>query len=166
MPAGDHLPVLYPLTVTLLDRPYFLKPSHVAGLAGEVCLEKSLHQFSRNLDADHPRAEHKYIHIIVFHALVCRIFVMAQPGADAGNLVCCNAGSDPASADEHTPIRRSVQHLPGDDLGVVRVVDRVFGVSSGVVNLMAKVADMLCQKRLQVDTGVIAGNNDFHKTLE
>jgi hypothetical protein len=154
--------LLYPLTVTLLDGADFLKPSYVALLAGKGRLKKSLDQFSRNFHAHHPRAEHKYIHIIVFHALVCRIFVMAEARPDAGNLVCGDAGSNAASANEDTPIRRSIQQLPGDDLGVIRVVDRVFGVGSGVVDLVAKVADMLGQKCLQLDTCVIAGDNDLH----
>ena len=56
-------------------------------------------------DASIIRPKHKHIHVVVLHALVRRIGVVANPGANPGNVVGRDAHAHSRSANEN-PARR------------------------------------------------------------
>src|SRR6202789_3118876 len=62
--------------------------------------EEAVGQFVCEGGADDARAEDNYVHIVVFHALMRGVSVMAHAGADAGNFVGGNADAYAGAADE------------------------------------------------------------------
>src|SRR6476659_5267228 len=72
-------------------------PPLVAWLVGESGLQEVPHQLPRQLEADDPRSEGEDVHVVVLDALMGRIAVVTQAGADAGQLVRGDRGADPAA---------------------------------------------------------------------
>ena len=57
-----------------------------------------------------PTAEHEDIHVVVFHARVRRVGIVADGGTNTGKLVGGDACTDSATADEHAALGTSVDH--------------------------------------------------------
>ena len=55
--------------------------------AGETCVDVCNAEIFGQLRADDARTKHQDVGVVVFHALVGGICVMAEPGAYSGNLV-------------------------------------------------------------------------------
>ena len=56
-------------------------------------------------ESHNPRAQHQHVHIVVLHALVRRISVVAHPRANAGNLVRRHAHAHARPANQNAAWR-------------------------------------------------------------
>src|SRR5579871_2468555 len=65
----------------------FAEPAHVTLFVGKfgvaICFDKFLGQ----CDTDNARAQHEHVHLIVLHALMRGISIVAEAGADSRQLV-------------------------------------------------------------------------------
>jgi len=69
-------------------------------------------------------------------ALMGGVNVVAERGADAGDLVRRDARADAGAADEHAALRPAIPHPRADGLGDIREVDGVGGVRPDVLDLV------------------------------
>ncbi len=88
--------------------------------------EERLHQVLCELRADDARTEHEHVHIVVLHALMRGIGIVAHRRPDPRQLICRHARPDPAAADEHAALGLAVQHCPAHGFGKVWIVGWVF----------------------------------------
>ena len=106
----------------------------MALFVGEAGAQEGPHQLPCQLDADHPGAEHQDVHVVVLDALMGRVGVVAEAGADAGELVRRDGGAHAAPADQHAPLHRARRAPPGQRRGHVRIVDRLRAVGPEVLD--------------------------------
>ena len=85
-------------------------------------------RFERGLGADDPRPEGEHVHVVVLDALVRRIGVVTDGGADAADLVGRHGRTDPGSTDEDPAIDLAVPDRVPEPRGEVGVV--VLGIGS------------------------------------
>src|SRR5215210_3941950 len=69
-----------------LDREHLVEPPPVAWLARERGREEGQRALDGDLRADHPRAEHEHVHVVVFDALVSGVRVVADGRPDPPDL--------------------------------------------------------------------------------
>src|SRR5579859_380691 len=80
--------------------------------------------------ANHARAEYQNVHVVVLHALVRRIAIMAEAGANAGNLVGRDRCTHAAAADQDPALGLPLKHAQSDRLSIIRIIHRRSAVSS------------------------------------
>ncbi len=114
------------------ERPHLGQTPHVPLGVGEPRAEKRRDQRFGESRADHPRAEHEDVGVIVKHALRRRVRVVTESGADAWQLVGGDAGADAAAADDQPAIGPAVEYRASDRLGVVGIVDGLGGMRAEV----------------------------------
>src|ERR1035437_2828935 len=121
------------------DGQHFFEPARKSLFrCNELGADKRIHNFVRQRGPDNSRAKRDHVHIVMLHALVCRVSVVAHPGTDTRNLVRRHTHTHTRAADEN-PTRRyarleRVAHL----LRKVRVIVwRIAVESSQVDDLMA-----------------------------
>src|SRR6267143_2051782 len=52
------------------QRFHFSEPAHVAFLVGEFCSEKGFHEVFGQFHADHTRAQHQHVDVVVLYSLM------------------------------------------------------------------------------------------------
>ena len=119
-------------------------------------------QFARQLDADHPRAEHQHIHVVVLDTLARRVSIVAKPGADSGKLVGRHRRADAAAANQHAAFGSAVEHSPPDRLGKIRIVHRSVAIGAFIDHLMSLPAQILGNDLFQIEAGMIRANDNAH----
>ena len=78
------------------DRQHFLESPHKPlFVRDELGLHKRIHTLKRQRRADNPRAQHNHVHVVVLHALVRGIGIVAHAGANSGNLVAATQTPTP-----------------------------------------------------------------------
>ena len=77
-----------------------LQSSDVPLPAVELRAEERAHELGGELGADHLGAEAEHVHVVVLDALVRRVGVVADRGADPGELAGRDRGADARAADE------------------------------------------------------------------
>src|SRR5579864_5335991 len=82
----------------------FIDSSHVALFVGEFCGEVSSYQVFSELHADHARAQHQDVHVVVLHTLMSGIGVVTDRGADALDFIGGHACADTAATDQHATV--------------------------------------------------------------
>src|SRR6476469_5375783 len=95
------------MAIRLFQRRDLGEPPLVTLLMGESGVQEEPRQLTSQLDADHPRAEDQDVHVVVLDPLMGGVAVVAQPRADAGELVGRHRGADAAAADEHAALHRA-----------------------------------------------------------
>src|SRR4030095_7509984 len=95
------------LLLHLLD---LLQPTHVAFPSVEFRTKERAHELAGQLGADHLRPEAEDVHVVVLDALVGRVRVVADRGADAGDLAGGNRRAHARAAHEEPAPRAA---LPG-----------------------------------------------------
>jgi len=68
--------------ILLLYGQHLLEPAAVTLIAGEPGFEEGGHQLDGQLPADHAGSQAEDIHIVVLHALVGRVGIVAEAGPD------------------------------------------------------------------------------------
>src|ERR671930_1246732 len=91
-------------------------------LARKLCGHERPDDFTGKLRSDDPRAKAQHVHIIVLDALVRGVVVVAQPGANTGELVRRYRYADAAAADDDRALRMPLPHRLTHELGKIRVV--------------------------------------------
>ena len=104
------------------ERLHFVDSALVALRAAEASLKKCFDQFPGQRWPDDLPAERKYIHVVVFNALVSRKYIMDETSAHTGNLVCGYGCSHSAAAERQSAIHLASGHSPGHRDDVIRIV--------------------------------------------
>jgi len=103
-------------------------------LRGVPCLKESLDKLQRNRRADDPPAQNQHVYVVVFHSLMGRVVIVAEPRADTANLVGRNGRAYAASTDKNTSLGFAVAYGKPDGFGMaLHYLQRVPGVIGGVV---------------------------------
>ena len=125
--------------VGALEGEDFVQASMVLLIGQEAGVEELCDELLCLFGGDDAGAEAEYVHVVVLYALACGIFVVADGGADAGDLVGGHGGADAAAADYDAAPSFSGGDGFGDGAGEVgEVVKGVEGVGSGVVDVVAE----------------------------
>src|SRR5258708_7782768 len=128
----------------------------------EARAQKYSAQVLRQLNANHARPQHQHIHVVVLHALVRRIAVMAEPGADSRDLVGCNGRAYSASADQDPALGCNLHQTCGYSLRIIRIVYRRRAVCADVSDFVSLLAQEFGQELLQFESGVVGTNSNAH----
>ena len=131
-------------------------------LGREPRVEEGLDQLERERRADDLGAEAHHVHVVVLDALVGRVDVVAERGPDARDLVGRDAGPDPGPADHDRPLGLAAADRVADPLGQVGEVDRLGRVGAEVGHLVAPGPQLLDDRPLEREPGVVASNRDLH----
>ena len=83
-----------------VSRLHFRQTAEMPLLASKFGVQKSMSEFTRGFCADHASAKHQNVHIVVFHALMRGINIMAEPGAYSHQLVCRDRGAHATAANQ------------------------------------------------------------------
>src|SRR5438552_2852706 len=83
---------------------YFFQSSDVALFRYKRGAEKRAYELGRELRADHFGAEAQHVHVVMLHALVRGVRVVAYRGADARQLARGYRGANAGAADEHAAL--------------------------------------------------------------
>src|SRR5438105_5004340 len=151
----------------ILHRPFQLGDLHETGdvalAAVEGRVQKCRHEVPGERRADDLGAETEHVHVVVFDALVGGVRVVADRGADPGQLAGRDRGADARTAHEHRALGVAALDRLADLARLVGIVDpNCVGVRPEVDHLVAgeHVEDSLTQ----VDAAVVEGHRDVHST--
>src|SRR5829696_6242194 len=152
-------------SVSFLDLPHLRQPPPVSLLAAEGGADEGARQLLGQLGPHDAAAEHEDVHVVVLHALVRRVAVVAEPRAHAGDLVGGDRSADAAAADEDPALGAPLDHGERERLGDVRVVHRLAAVGAEVGDLVPQLAERLRDLPLALEAGVVGGDGDAHAIL-
>src|SRR5688500_2566770 len=140
-----------------------LQPLHVTLGAVEPCLEEGTDELRRELPPDDLRPEAEDVHVVVLDALMGRVRVVADRGADPRQLAGRDRGAHAGATDEHGALRSTRPDRIADLLRLVRVVDPRLGrVGSQVHRLVAELVDDREHALAQLDPTMVEGDRDSH----
>jgi len=94
--------------------------------------------------------------------LVSRVGIMGDGSANTSQLVGGNGCSRSRPANNDAPVGASVEDRLGNRGGVVRVVDRIAGMSAQVVHGMTRFGEPGGQMLFEVVPGVVRADGDSH----
>src|SRR5947209_1493887 len=100
-----------------------LETPHVPLAAVESRAQERADQLRRQRRADDLGAEAEDVHVVVLDALVGGVRVVADRGADAGDLAGGDGGADAGAADQDPALRAAAEHGVADVARLVRIVD-------------------------------------------
>src|ERR1035437_546688 len=103
----------------------FAHPAPELLRGAELRLEECRQYLLGDPYADDPGAHAYDVDIVVLHALVRRVYVMAERRADTGHLVRSDAGPNSGSANHDSPLCPARFHLGTHGGRDVRKIDRV-----------------------------------------
>src|SRR5438445_3303910 len=158
-----------PISIVTLPRSWRLeslhlaKPAKVALLAGEAGSDEGARKIPRQGLADDAGSEAEDVHVVVLHALMRAVGVVAEAGPHAADLVGRDRGADAAAADENAPLGLSVGHRVRHRRRGVGVI--VVGVEPGGAQIEHRVPvlpEHLGEGILEGQAGMIASDRDFH----
>jgi hypothetical protein len=149
-----------------------LKGSHLSqsaqmplGLA-ELGCEKCIDQVLGHSGSYGPSAHADDVHVVVLNSLLGGEVIVNQPGADPGNLVRADRGTDPAPADREAALYLSGSDRAGERYNEVRIIiTRIHFVRSKVDHVVPRLAKMSNQFLLQTKSTVISRNSNAHLRL-
>src|SRR6266498_1060225 len=96
-----------------------------------------VHQLASEFDADHARAEHEHVHLVMLDALTRRVTVMAYRPGNPWDLVGRYRRADAGAADQHASFRLAGHECLAHRFGEVRIIARRGAVRAFVDNLVA-----------------------------
>jgi len=142
---------------------HLAEPADVALLAGEARAEVGGDDLGRGARADHARAEAEHVDVVVLDALVRRMHIVADRGADALHLVGADRGADAGAAD-HQPALDLARGDGGGDLARdVREVDRRGIVGADVEHLVALVLQEGEDLGFHRKAGMVRADDELHE---
>src|SRR5689334_8018196 len=142
----------------------FLQSPQVTPAAVEPCPEERPHELAGKLGADDLGTQTENVHIVVLYPLVRGVRVMADRGADSGELAGGDGGTDTGAADEDAALRPAVQDRLADLAGLVRIIDPWLGlVGTQVHRLVTEPGELREHAVAQPDSPVIERDRDSHR---
>ena len=133
-------------------------------LAGEASVQERANQLAGELDADDTTAEHQHVHVVVLDALVRRIGVMAQSGANPGNPVRGHRCANAAPAEQDAALGPVLAQGSTDGLRIVGIVHRIGAVGAQVEDLAMLRGQESLHRLLQRESGMIRSYRDAHRS--
>lgn len=130
--------------------------------ASKLRTEEGLDEFDGDGLADDPGADAEDVHVVVLDPLVGGVVVVADAGADAGDLVGGDADADAAAADQNAAVGPTSNNDLANFAGEVGVVDGAVGVCPAVDDGMARRGDEGSDSVLEREAAVIAAESDVH----
>jgi hypothetical protein len=127
--------------------------------------QKRPDQLVSEFDTDHPRTHHKHVHIVVFDALVGGIRVMAQAGADAGDLVGGHGSADARPAHNDASVSPARTDRVPDGRREIRVIHRCRAVCAAVQRFVGQATHKRKQSLFQFKTRMIRPKCDAHGSI-
>jgi len=111
----------------------------VSLLTGKLGRYEGRYDLSRQLIPHDSRPEAQDVHVVVLHALVSRVRVVAHCRPDSPHLVCRDRRPNATAADEHAAVGAARRHEIGQRFGIVGVVvGGIVGIGPDIRDLMAK----------------------------
>jgi hypothetical protein len=104
------------------ERLHFIDSALVPLRSTEASLQERLNQFPCQCRPDHLTAERKYIHIVVFHALMSGEHIVDEPGAHTSNLVGADGCTHATAAERYPAINFAGGNGSGQWNHVIRVI--------------------------------------------
>src|SRR5436190_24089805 len=101
----------------------FLQSPDITLAAVESCPDECAHELGCEARSHDLGAEAEDVHVVVLDALVRRVGVVADRGADAGDLAGRDRGADPRAAAEHAALGAAADEGVADLARLVRTVD-------------------------------------------
>ncbi len=135
----------------------------MASFAAEFCIQESLGYILRHHWADNARPKHQNIHIVVLHALMRGIVIVAQPGADALEFVRGDGNAHAAAANENAALGFPGTEIFSHQNGVIRIIVRFAGLKgSDIVHGVAEFLNKLDQFPFHIEPRVISADRNPH----
>ena len=133
--------------------------------AGETRLEEGADQFVRERGADDASAQHQHVHVVVLDALVRRVGVVTQTGANPGDAIGSHRCADATAADDDAAVGAIVLERGRDGLGAVGVVNRLGAVGADVEHLTRLVGQKGLDRFFELEPGMVRSDRDAHGHL-
>ena len=108
----------------IVERGQPARPAEMSVLAAETSREERANQVLGEFHADHAFAEHQDVHVVVLHALVRGIGVVAQARANARDPVRGDRGAHGAGGHDNAAVRPGFAKGLADGPRVVGTIDR------------------------------------------
>ena len=132
-------------------------------LAGEASVQECLHQLAGKLDTDDTTAEHQYVHVVVLDALVRRVGVVTQSGANPWNPVRGHRRANTAPAEQDAALGPVLAQGSTDGLGIVGIVHRIGAVGAQVEDFPIVRGQEGFHRLLKCKSGMIRTYRDAHR---
>src|ERR1035437_337831 len=130
-----------------------------AELRFEVCRQNLL----GDPDADDPGTHANHVDIVVLHALVRRVHVMAKRRADAIHLVRGDAGPDSGSTHHDSPRCPARCHFGAQGGCDIRKIDRLRRVRAAILHIMSPRLEGGDERPLHWKARVIRTDDQLHR---
>src|SRR5262245_7080669 len=154
------------LAMCLLHLLDLLQPTHVPFPSVEFRPQERAHGLAGQLRADHLGAEAEHVHVVVFDALVSRIGVVADRGADAVDLAGGDRCADARPAHEDGALGDAASDRLADFAGLVWIVDSGLRlVGPEVDRLVSGAHDLLEHALPQLHAAMVEGDRDPHRAV-
>lgn len=154
------------LSQTVVESLNFTKTADVALFVGEFRAHKSPGEFHAGGRTDDAAAQHEDVHIVMLHALMGRVNVMAESGANAVEFIGRDGSADTRAAEENASVGSAIQNGAPNLRGVVGVVYGLGGVRAEVNYFMAETTEVFRNDVLQFQSGVIGPYSNLHGASE
>jgi hypothetical protein len=131
----------------------------------ELRSQKRAQNLFGNTDAHDPGADAQHVYVVVLHALVSRVRVVAQRSTDTWYLVCGDACADTRSTYHNASIGGTASYCLTHQTSDIREVYRLGRVCAKVFNLMAQGTQEVNHRTLERKASMIATNGKLHFSL-
>jgi hypothetical protein len=141
----------------------FAKPPAVALFASECGCEEGIDQIARSLKSNDSAADAKHVHVVVFDALVSRVVVLNEPGANSWNLVRANGRAHSTAANRQTAAHLAVSSLLRErnhEIGIA--VAGIQNVGPEIDHLVARLSEINRRLFFQNESTVVGGDSYSH----
>ena len=101
----------------------------------------------------------------MLHALMRRVNVVTDRGADTLHLVGGDRGADAGAAHHDAAVGRASRDLRRDLAGHVREVDRSVVIGPDILDLMAELAQVGHHRPLQGPAGMVRSDHETHGVI-
>src|SRR5271165_2174945 len=148
-----------------LERFDFAETAQMTRGPGKLRAQKRFDEFLSQFFSYDARADDQNIEVVVFHALPRGAGVVANAGADAGNLVGGHSHAHAAAVEEDAAVGLAFGYGVRDEFGEVRVVRGIFVEGADVENVMAERAYHVAHFAFERETRVVGTDDDAHESL-
>src|ERR1019366_1343912 len=136
----------------------------MALFVGKFRCHESSYQVEGQFLADDALSKAKDIHVVVFHALVGGVVVVAKPGANSVHLVRRHRSPHPTPTDQDASFAALIQHSCSKLDRAVRIMIRhIAVVRAEIDDLVAELLQFGDHDFVQGDPGVVGGNSNSHR---